>query len=61
MTSISSQNADVLPEREFPMIYTTTGPLPIGNGLAATANTLVFDPNLVTQGDLDCGIFGSQA
>jgi hypothetical protein len=61
MTPIFSQNATVLPEKEFPMIYTTTGPLPIGNGLAATANTLVFDPNLVTQGDLDCGIFGSQA
>jgi hypothetical protein len=43
------------------MVYSTDGPLPVGNGVAFTRNGIVFDPNQVTSGDLDCGIFGAQA
>jgi hypothetical protein len=50
-----------LEESEWPMIYTTTGPLPIKNGLAVTDDAFVWDASYVQTGDLDCGLFGSQA
>lgn len=40
------------------MVYTTDGPLPCANGVSFTQDSLVFDPNQVTEGDLDCGTFG---
>lgn len=51
----------VLSKGDFPSIYTTSGPLPVENGLAMTTTAFVFDPSQVTEGDLDCGVFGSQA
>lgn len=41
------------------MVYTTDGPLPAANGIAFTRDAIVFDPNQVTDGDLDCGTFGN--
>ena len=46
---------------ESPMVYSTDGPLAAGNGIAFTRNGIVFDPNKVSSGDLDCGLFGVQA
>jgi hypothetical protein len=51
----------VLGESSWPMIYTTTGPLSTSNGLVVTADTLSWDASYVESGDLDCGVFGSQA
>lgn len=45
----------------YPNVYTSTGPLPARNGLAFTVDAMVFDPNAVTEGTLDCGVFGSLA
>jgi hypothetical protein len=56
-----TQSAQTLLESDWPMIYTTTGPLPIANGLAVTEDSLVWDASYVQTGDLDCGLYGSQA
>jgi hypothetical protein len=58
---INSNPADTIDISQYPMIYTTSGPFPVANGLAMTPDAFIFDPNQVTQGDLDCGVFGSQA
>lgn len=50
---------EVLSNAEEPVIYTSTGPMKAQNGLAFTSDSIVFDPNQVTDGDLDCGVFGS--
>lgn len=47
-----------LDESQAPMVYTTDGPLPAANGITFTRDSIVFDPNQVTDGDLDCGTFG---
>jgi len=39
------------------MIYSTTGPVPLQNGLTFSSTGLTFDPNQVAAGDLDCGTF----
>jgi len=49
----------VLAVTDFPGIYTTTGPLPIGNGIVATTTSISFDPSFVSYGTFDCGVFGS--
>jgi len=49
----------VLPTDEEPMVYTTTGPLPVARGLAFSKNALVLDANLII-GVLNGGIYGSQ-
>ena len=56
-------NADytAIAEREEPLAYTSVGPLPLENGLAFTKNSIIFDASRVEYGDLDCGLFGSQA
>jgi hypothetical protein len=51
----------VLSPTETPEVYTTTGPLPLSNGLVTTNASLKLDPNSVTEGTFDCGRFGSQA
>jgi hypothetical protein len=56
-----TQQNPTLGSSEWPMVYTTTGPLPISNGLVVTADSLTWDASYVESGDLDCGIFGSQA
>lgn len=56
---LNAPNAEVLTEEQFPEIYTTTGPLAIENGLVVTRNAMAFDPNYVTEGNFDCGVFGS--
>ena len=43
------------------MVYSTDGPLAVGNGIAFTRNGIVFDPSQVVDGDLDCGLFGTEA
>lgn len=48
-----------LDESQSPMVYTTDGPLPAANGITFTRDSIVFDPNQVSEGDLDCGTFGS--
>jgi hypothetical protein len=50
--------SDLLNAGDSPMIYTTDGPLPSGNGISFTRDSLVFDPNQVAEGNLDCGVFG---
>lgn len=50
---------EVLSNSEEPMIYTTTGPLKAQNGIAFSVDSVIFDPSQVTEGDLDCGIFGN--
>ena len=50
---------EVIPPQESPLVYTTAGPLDTLNGIAFTEQGLVFDPNAVTEGDLDCGTFGN--
>ena len=52
---------EVIAPDESPLVYTTAGPLDTLNGIAFTEKGIVFDPNAVVEGDLDCGIFGSQA
>jgi hypothetical protein len=59
--SVTARESYTIPADECPMVYTTTGPLPLLNGLTFTADAVYFDPNLVASGDLDCGLFGSQA
>ena len=49
-----------LPNDEEPLVYTTTGPMQVGAGLAFTKNSLVLDAQLI-EGVLNGGIFGSQA
>ena len=49
-----------IPQDQCPQVYTTTGPLPLLNGLTFTSNAVYFDPNQVEGGDFDCGVFGSQ-
>ena len=51
----------VLNPEDTPDVYTTTGPLPLSNGLVTTTESLKFDPNSVTEGTFDCGKFGSEA
>jgi hypothetical protein len=53
--------SDILDTGESPMIYTTDGPLPSGNGISFTRDSMVFDPSQVTEGDLDSGTFGDQS
>lgn len=48
----------VLGKDEAPMIYTTSGPLPIVNGIAVSRTAITFDPNEVLVGSFDSGIFG---
>ena len=50
----------VLPVNDFPGIYTTTGPLPLANGIVVTNNSISFDPSYINYGNFDCGVFGSQ-
>ena len=51
----------VLDTNEFPSIYTTSGPLPVENGIVVTGNSISFDPSYTDDGNFDCGVFGSQA
>ena len=41
---------EALSSSEFPMVYTTDGPLPTANGIAFTTTGLVFDPSTVSGG-----------
>jgi hypothetical protein len=50
----------ILNSEDAPDIYTTTGPLPLENGLVVTTDSIALDPNYVTEGTFDCGVFGSQ-
>ena len=58
---IDSNPANTIQISQYPLVYTTSGPLPVENGLAMTKTAFVFDPSQVTEGDLDCGVFGSLA
>jgi hypothetical protein len=53
-------SSPILPYDEEPLIYTTTGPLPVAGGLAFTKDALVLDAQLIV-GILNGGIYGSQA
>lgn len=53
--------SDILNGDGFPEVYTSTGPLPVENGLAFSQTAFVFLPDYVTEGNFDCGIFGSEA
>ena len=59
--SSSSNGTYVIPADQCPQVYTTTGPLPLLNGLTFTPDGVYFDANQVATGDFDCGVFGSQA
>ena len=52
--------AEVLPSGTEPMVYTTTGPMPVKDGLAFSKNALVLDTAHII-GVLNGGIFGSEA
>lgn len=52
---------DELAASEFPMIYTTDGPIKVTNGLAFTADAFAFVPDSVNAGTFDCGTFGTQS
>ena len=42
--------AEELTESQWPMVYTTDGPLPVSEGIAFTTEGLVFDASYVTSG-----------
>ena len=46
----SPVGTEALVSSEFPMVYTTDGPLPTANGIAFTTTGLVFDPSTVSGG-----------
>ena len=57
----STSSGTVINQSQSPEIYTTTGPLPLENGIVATTNSIAFDPTRIAEGIFDCGRFGSQA
>lgn len=46
---------------EFPMVYTTDGPIEVTNGLIFTVDSLQFNPGSVESGTFDCGTFSTPA
>jgi hypothetical protein len=44
---VTSTNLDA---SQYPMVYTTDGPLPTSNGIAFTATGITFDPTQVSDG-----------
>jgi hypothetical protein len=50
---------ETLPKAEEPLVYTTTGPMPVAGGLAFSKNALVLDTALI-EGVLNGGVYGSQ-
>ena len=45
--AVTSTNLDA---SQYPMVYTTDGPLPTSNGIAFTATGITFDPTQVNDG-----------
>jgi hypothetical protein len=46
---------------EYPMVYTTDGPLPTANGIGFSADNLTLMPEAVQSGTFDCGTFSTPA
>jgi hypothetical protein len=46
---------------EYPMVYTTDGPLPTANGIGFSSDNLTLMPEAVQSGTFDCGTFSTPA
>lgn len=57
----SSSGGIGLTPGEFPMVYTTDGPIQVTNGLVFTVDSLNFNPGAVESGTFDCGTFSTPA